>query len=83
MLCEVCKSPLARLKALIASGGFHHATYRNRGTVWEGIWFYRVAPDGFHGFEVDGCINKDDPDLEAAYVVLSGKGLHVGAFGDG
>jgi hypothetical protein len=76
-------SSLGKLQALIASGQLHHATYRNRGTVWEGIWVYRKAADGFRGYEVETGILKSDPDYERAYEVLQGKGLHVGAYGGG
>jgi hypothetical protein len=71
------------LKALIVSGEFHHVTYRNRGTVWEGLWFYRKSADGFRGYEVAGCVNKSDPDYDDAYKVCAGKGLHVGSYGNG
>lgn len=74
---------LEELQGLIASGEFHHATYRNRGTVWEGIWFYKKSKDGFRGFEVAGCVNVRDPDYEKTYQVLSGMGLHVGCYGGG
>lgn len=78
-------SELERLKAMIADDTLHHATYRNRGTLWEGIWFYRKSNGhlSFQGYEVAGCVNKCDPDYEAAYEVLAGKGIHVGAYGGG
>ncbi len=74
---------LDELKALIASDELHHATYRNKGTVWEGIWFYKRSADGFRGFDVAGCVSKNDPDFEGAFRVLAGKGLHIGCFGGG
>lgn len=77
---------LENLKALIESGDLHHATYRSKGTVWEGIWFYRRSSGPLatmHGFEIAGCVNKTDPDLEEAFQVLAGKGMHVGCFGGG
>lgn len=76
---------LERLKELVATEQLHHATYRNRGTVWEGLWYYRISigPGAFRGFELDGSVLKDDPDYEEAYRVLAGRGLHVGAYGGG
>ena len=74
---------LDKLKALIAKGELHHATYRNRGTVWEGVWFYRHDTDGFRGFSIAGCVNKVDPDFEESFRVLAGHGMSIGAFGEG
>lgn len=76
---------LDELKTLLASGDLHHATYRNKGTVWEGIWFYKRSTGlmAYRGYEVAGCVNKDDPDFEEAFRVLAGKGMHVGCFGGG
>lgn len=76
-------SAIEQLRALKESGALHHVTYRNRGTVWEGLWFYRNSQDGFRGYEVAGCVNKSDPDYEAAYELTRGSGLHVGSFGGG
>lgn len=78
---------LDQLKTLINSWEFHHATYRNRGTVWEGLWIYRNY-DGARGFEPDGvfnCYKGDDPDLEEAYRLLKaiGHGHSVGSYGKG
>lgn len=75
---------LERLKALMASGQFHHATYRNQGTLWEGLWIYRKSTNGFRGFETSGiCFRKDDPNLDAAYDLLRGTGISLGAYGRG
>ena len=41
---------LAILRALIANGTFHHATYRDVGTIWEGLAIYRKDPVGPRGF---------------------------------
>jgi hypothetical protein len=73
---------LAKLIALRDSGELHHITYR-RGTVWEGLWFYRKSDSGFRGFEVAGCVNKSDPDYELAYKEIAGLGIHIGCFGGG
>ena len=75
--------PIETLRALLASGEFHHATYRCLGTVWEGLWFYRKSTDGFRGYEPAGCVGKNDPDLDAAHTACAGTGISVGAYGSG
>ena len=76
-------SPLDTLRALLASGEFHHATYRCQGTVWEGLWFYRRSADGFHGYDVAGCVPRGDPDLDAAHALVAHTGISVGSYGRG
>lgn len=82
---EGSASPLAQLQALIASGEFHHATYRCQKTLWEGLWFYKRSEVGFRGYEPAGCIPKDDPSLDAAYraIKATGCGTSVGSYGNG
>src|SRR5690349_4329613 len=46
---------LDELKALKESGEFHHATYRNFGTLHEGLWIYRRTPGFLRGFDVAGA----------------------------
>lgn len=75
--------PIDELRALIASGELHHATYRNKGTVWEGIWFYPRDPKGFRGYGIPGCVSVNDQDIEEAFRLLAGKGMHVGCYGGG
>ncbi len=74
---------LEELKALKDTGEFHHATYRDHGTCWEGLWVYRKKADGFRGFDVVGCFAKDDPNLDAASDLVRGTGVSVGAYGCG
>ena len=75
---------LELLKSLIHEGMLHHATYRNHGTLWEGLHFYAVAPDGFRGYSHAGSIHKDDPDLPAAEQLCAGiTPISVGAYGRG
>lgn len=74
---------LQQLKALIASGDFHHATYRCIGSLWEGLWFYRQSPNSFRGFEEAGCVLSGDPDMDAAHEVVKGFGISVGSYGGG
>lgn len=71
------------LRALLAAGEFHHATYRNQGTLWEGLWIYRKSLDGFRGYDVATCISKGSPDLDAAIELLRGTGMSLGAYGRG
>jgi len=71
------------LKALRAADKFHHATYRNQGSLWEGLWIYEKADDGFRGFKPAGAFFKDDPNLDAAERELRGAGVSVGAYGCG
>jgi hypothetical protein len=72
-----------KLRTLIKSGQLHHVTYRCRGTVWEGLWFYKKDANGFRGYDVAGCVGKDDSDYEEAYRLVQGIGLHVGSYGNG
>lgn len=71
------------LKALKASGRFHHATYRDIGTIWEGLYIYANSHYGLHAFELEGCFGKDNVELEAAYDVVRSSGVSVGAYGNG
>ncbi len=72
---------LETLKQIQESGEFHHATYRNFGTLWEGLWIYVKDPAGFRGFSVFGSFPKSHPDLETA--ISQCKGSSVGAYGQG
>ena len=76
------------LKQLQASGKFHHATYRNIGKVWEGLYVYERASEeegGFRGFKLAGIFNnyhrERNPECEKAIALI--RGLHVGSFGTG
>jgi hypothetical protein len=74
---------LEDLKELLESGRFHHATYRNHGTLWEGLWIYEKDKNGFRGFSLVGAFGKDSPDLEAAENMVRGTGVSFGAYGEG
>ena len=78
-------SNLEQLEQLLASGEFHHATYRCIGTVHEGLWFYRKAPSAKRGFEVVGCINaRADADvIEQAQELVKNTGVSLGSYGNG
>ena len=73
------------LKALQASGEFHHATYRNVGKCWEGLYIYKRDPNGCRGFSLAGSFNnyyrQRNPVCEEAMALV--KGLHVGSFENG
>lgn len=72
------------LKQMLSDGSFHHATYRNQGTLWEGLWIYSRSETGFRGFKVAGCFNKSNPALLAeAENLVRRTGISVGAFGRG
>jgi hypothetical protein len=70
------------LKISIENKQFHHATYRNKNTLWEGLWFYSKDEKGFRGYLVAGCINKNDPNLELAYELVKNTGISFGNFGN-
>lgn len=71
------------LRSMLADGTFHHATYRNHGTLWEGLWVYARDEKGFRGYSVVGSFYKGDPNLDAAFELTRGTGISVGAFGRG
>ena len=75
---------LNELKALRASGKFHHATYREHGTIWEGLYIYENADDGFRGFKLTASFSKNDPLLlDAAYAIVRNSGVSFGSYGNG
>jgi hypothetical protein len=74
---------LDELKALKESGQFHHATYRDIGTIWEGLRIYVRRHDGFRGFSPHGVFGKDHPDLKAAEEMVRDAGISVGSYGSG
>ena len=73
---------IQELRALRATGKFHHATYRYDG-LWEGLWIYQKSKTGFRSFEPAGCFYKDDPDLDAAHRVIADTGVSLGSYGQG
>lgn len=74
---------LETLNQLRKSGQFHHATYRNRGTLWEGLWIYVKDSAGFRGYSPAGFFPTGDPELDAAFLACQGTGISVGAYGQG
>ena len=76
------KHELSDLQCLLDSGVFHHATYRDIGTVWEGLMVY-VASNNSIGYEPTMLFGKNNPDLRAAEEMVRGTGISVGAYGQG
>lgn len=74
---------IQKLNQLMQSGQFHHATYRNQGTLWEGLHIYTRAGDGCRGFTHAGVFLKNDAELPQAEEILRGTGISVGAYGQG
>lgn len=82
-LIEELIMDLKELQILRDTNAFHHATYRQHGTVWEGLWIYIKKDGGFRGYDVAGCFYKHAPELEAAHEICRGTGISVGAYGRG
>lgn len=80
---------LQELQALKASGQFHHATQRDLGRMFEALHIYAVDSNGFHGFRHVGAFFDHCETLtpraeyEAAYELVRGTGVSVGAYGCG
>ena len=73
---------LNELQELCASDEFHHATYRNFGTLWEGLWIY-VKDRSPRGFDSAGVFLKGSAELPAAEALLTDTGISVGSYGHG
>jgi hypothetical protein len=71
------------LKELLDSGKFHHATYRNQGTLWEGLWIYVNDPSGFRGYREAFCFNASAKELDEAFNLVRGTGISLGSYGKG
>ena len=78
---------IEELKRFQESGEFHHATYRNIGTVHEGLYVYVRSNDAeaFRGYKLAGCFNnywrERNPECTRAMELV--RGIHVGSFGNG
>ncbi len=73
---------ITELKALVDSGEFHHATYRNQGSIWEGLYIYKRY-HGLRGFDVAGQFGKGSAELSAAHDLVAHTGVSVGEYGGG
>jgi hypothetical protein len=74
---------IAELKEAIDNGSFHHATFRDIGKLWEGLYIYVKQDNGFNGFTLEGSILKDDPTFAQAYELVKNTGYSVGSYGRG
>lgn len=76
---------LEQLQQLIANKQIHHCTYRNIGTLWEGLWIYTNDSKDLTGFDVGTAFFKNDTNLFYAEQMLRANGYFqsVGAQGDG
>lgn len=73
---------LDELKLLIAEGKFNHATYRDIGTIWEGLYIYAKANDRFRGYVPVGSFSKGQSSDET-YELVKNSGVSMGAYGNG
>lgn len=73
---------LIELEKLREMGEFHHATYRNRGTLWEGLWIYK-KDNSKRGFGVVGSFLRDNSEIELAHDLVRNSGVSVGSYGQG
>jgi hypothetical protein len=76
---------ITELRALLDSGKFHHATYRDIGTLWEGLRIYESSSHAhaFRGFIPSGWFAKNDPNLKEAQRLVAHSGVSVGSYGNG
>ena len=77
---------LEQLQSLLESGQFHHATYRELGTIWEGLYIYAKDSDPkWVGYRLVGSFNKyaDAGLSDAAYEMVRSTGVSLGSRGNG
>ncbi len=81
---------LEQLRALIASGEFHHATMRiGRGRCWDGLYIYRKDANGFNGFALVDSFgywtagSVEHKTQDEAYALVKNTGVSMGAYGQG
>lgn len=76
---------LDELRTLKEAGQLHHATYRDIGTIWEGLNIYAKddGETGFRGYRHIGRFGKENPDLPAAHEIVRTTGVSVGSYGEG
>ena len=71
-----------KLKKLMDSGEFHHATYRT--DFARGLHIYSVNPKGFRGFDYVGYFSENDKTLcDEAYQLTRKTGISLGSYGQG
>ncbi len=76
---------IQELKDLVASGNFHHATYRELNTIWEGLYIYAVDPDPkWIVYRLVGSFNKSEGAIaDEAYNIVRHTGVSLGTYGKG
>ena len=73
---------IEKLRAMLETGTFHHATYRDIGSLWEGLYIYpRGAFRGFGPPEI--VFNKGEPELKLAQEIVGKTGWSLGSYGNG
>lgn len=72
---------IEQLKKHLADGSFHHATYRDHGTIWEGLWIY-IKSDDRIGYKPYGSFPKGVA-ADEAHEIVKHTGVSVGAYGRG
>lgn len=75
---------IQQLRLLLDEHKFHHATYRDQGRLWEGLFIYPNDPNGFCGYGGPCLVfGKEDLDLSAAQDMVKHLGTSLGAYGKG
>lgn len=72
---------LDSLKSLIASGKFHHATYRY--DLARGLHIYSKDEKGFRGFDYVGCFSEmcdTKETIDEAYKLVRTSGIYEGSY---
>lgn len=72
---------MQHLEDMLAAGAFHHATYRNVGSLWEGLYIYRKDEEFGRGFRLDLVFPAGDED--EAYELIRHTGVSLGSYGEG
>jgi hypothetical protein len=77
--CECAENDsLKLLRWMLADGTFHHATYRDQGTIWEGLYVYQVD-DSPMGYTLALSFNKG-AESDAAHNLVRHTGVSLGSF---
>lgn len=74
---------LAKLKAMLEDGSFHHATYRHDGRLWDGWYIYRKDDLGFRGFSLALSFSTKSHLKEAVTELVRNTGYSLGSYGNG
>ena len=69
---------LDNLKAIIAAGDFHHATYRT--DFARGLHIYTKSNARGWGFGYAGMISEHSPECDEAYKLVRSSGVYEGSY---